>query len=242
MKKSIAMFLLGATIAFGIAYSASVIANAYVKVQKRESIRVKGSASRLIKSDKGSWTGSIQTKAQTIEEGYNKIEKDMNMAKQKVMFLGFGDAEMSLSDVSISQIYKVNEKGNSTNELDYYRLSQTISVESDNVEGVEAVSRKFTELLKLGVYATSGYPCFTVSTLNDYRLSLLAEATENAKDRADILVSKSGGKVGTLIDGSQGIFQILAPGGSDISDYGTYDKSTIMKEMRAIVTLEFELK
>ena len=45
--------------------------------------------------------------------------------------------------------------------------------------------------------------------------------------------------MGSLLSASQGIFQVLAPGGGNISDYGTYDKSTIDKEIKAVVTLEF---
>ena len=51
MKKSIAMFLLGATLAFGLALSASIIANAAVKVTKKDMIRVKGSAVKNVRSD-----------------------------------------------------------------------------------------------------------------------------------------------------------------------------------------------
>ena len=57
MKKSIAMFLLGATLAFGLALSASIIANAAVKVTKKDMIRVKGSAVKNVRSDFGTWNG-----------------------------------------------------------------------------------------------------------------------------------------------------------------------------------------
>ena len=60
--------------------------------------------------------------------------------------------------------------------------------------------------------------------------------------RAKALAESANGKVGALLSGSQGIFQVLAPGGGNISDYGTYDKSTIDKEVKAVVTLEFSVK
>ena len=35
---------------------------------------------------------------------------------------------------------------------------------------------------------------------------------------------------------------MIAPGSSDISDMGTYDKTTIQKELKAVVTLEFRVE
>ena len=73
-------------------------------------------------------------------------------------------------------------------------------------------------------------------------MELLAEATKNATARANVLAENSKGTVGVLISASQGIFQITAPASSDISSYGEYDKSTIMKEVKAVVTLEFRVE
>ena len=73
-------------------------------------------------------------------------------------------------------------------------------------------------------------------------MKLLEAATKNAYERAKVLTESCGSEVGSLLSASQGIFQVLSPGGGDISDYGTYDKSTIDKEIKAVVTLEFSTK
>ena len=73
-------------------------------------------------------------------------------------------------------------------------------------------------------------------------MELLAEATKNAAERAEVLARNSKGTVGALISATQGVFQITAPASSDISGYGEYDKRTIQKEVKAVVTLEFRVE
>ena len=73
-------------------------------------------------------------------------------------------------------------------------------------------------------------------------MELLKASSDNGYSRARTIDESSGAKVGSLLSASQGIFQVLAPGGGNISDYGTYDKSTINKEIKAVVTLEFSVK
>ena len=56
-----------------------------------------------------------------------------------------------------------------------------------------------------------------------------------------MLVAGSGSKVGTLIEASQGVFQISAKGRVNESDYGSVDTTSIDKTMRLVVTMRFEL-
>ena len=97
-------------------------------------------------------------------------------------------------------------------------------------------------LVKQGYSVSNLGSSYIITDIDKYKMELLKAASKNGYDRATTLAESSGGKVGSLLSASQGIFQVLAPGGGNISDYGTYDKSTIMKEIKAVVTLEFSLK
>ncbi|MEY3022054.1 MAG: hypothetical protein RIS86_1252, partial [Planctomycetota bacterium] len=87
----------------------------------------------------------------------------------------------------------------------------------------------------------SGSPSFTVSTIEEEKLALLERATANAHERAKTIARGSGGRPGRLVSASQGVFQIVAVGSTDSSDWGRYDTGTIGKTARCVVTLEYAI-
>lgn len=242
MKKSLGMFLLGATLAFGLACAAYIVSRAAVKVTRSETIRVKGSASQLVSSDFGSWSGGIAVAAPTMEAAAQKLtaaEKEIN---EFISTVGFRPDEVVWGSITINIFYKKNEKGINTNDILKFQLSRSLAISSKDVRRLEKLDRTYTDLVKKGHSVSNYGASYLITNLDDYKMKLLNTATENGYKRAQTLAGSAGGKVGALLSASQGIFQILAPGGGDISDYGTYDKSTIRKEVKAVVTLEFNLK
>ena len=242
MKKSLGMFLLGATLAFGLACAAYIVSRAAVKVSHSETIRVKGSASQLVSSDYGSWSGSIAVAAPTMAEASNKLTEAEKQITDFISAIGFRPQEIVWGSISISIFYKKNEKGINTNDILKFQLSRSLEIASKDVNRLELLNRSFTDLVKKGLSVGNGGARYLITNLDDYKMKLLTAATENGHKRAQTLAGSAGGKVGSLLSASQGIFQVLAPGGGDISDYGTYDKSTIDKEIKAVVTLEFSTK
>ena len=71
------------------------------------------------------------------------------------------------------------------------------------------------------------------------KMTLLEKATQNGYDRAQVLAKSSGSKVGTLANASQGVFQIVSYGSTDVSDYGISDTSSIKKNAKAVVSMEY---
>ncbi len=241
MKKNIGMFLLGAAIAVGLIVSAAIAYRAALRVSHSESIRVKGSASQRVRSDFGIWRGSISVAAPSLEEAAEKLEAAEKSATDLITAAGFRMGEAATwESISITTVFKKNENGVDTPEILRYQLLRSLEISSPDVERLDKINRGFTDLVRQGINVSNYGASYVITNLDDYKLKLLAAATENGRQRAEILArSAAGGQVGGLISASQGIFQILAPGSSDISDFGTYDKSTIDKEVKAVVTLEF---
>lgn len=77
--------------------------------------------------------------------------------------------------------------------------------------------------------------------IDDSKKELLIEAAKNARARADILVSGSGSKIGSLLDASQGVFSIQAKDSVGDSDYGSVDITSIEKTIRVVVTMTYEI-
>ncbi|HPO83031.1 MAG TPA: SIMPL domain-containing protein, partial [bacterium] len=68
------------------------------------------------------------------------------------------------------------------------------------------------------------------------------EAMNDAKARAEKIAQSSGQGVGSLRSASMGVVQVLEPNSTEVSDYGSYDTSTIEKEVMVTVRATFLLK
>ena len=82
---------------------------------------------------------------------------------------------------------------------------------------------------------------YKLINVDDSKKELLLIASKNARARADVLVSGSGSKIGTLLDASQGAFSIQAKDSVGDSDYGSIDISSIEKTIRVVVTMTYEI-
>jgi hypothetical protein len=89
-----------------------------------------------------------------------------------------------------------------------------------------------------------GDPQYLVSSLEQVKMSLIGAATRDARARAEEFAKNGAVKAGSMRSASQGAFNILAPGaGADASEYGgTYDKTTIDKVARVVVTIEYAIE
>ena len=52
----------------------------------------------------------------------------------------------------------------------------------------------------------------------------------------------TGNSIGSVKSAKMGVLQITAADSTDVSDYGTYDTSTIEKDMTAVVNVSFAVR
>src|SRR3990167_33270 len=96
--------------------------------------------------------------------------------------------------------------------------------------------------IQTGYTVSSGGMELTYSKLDEMRVKLLTSAIKDATDRAEAIASESGRTVGALRNATGGVVQVLAADGIEISDYGSYDTSSLNKEVMVTVRASFELK
>lgn len=237
----VGMFLLGSTLALGIMLSSQTVSNAVVKMKRADSIRVKGLAEEKIVSNHASWRCEISAKSNEIGTSYSELEKSRKTVEAYLASAGFKEAEVSSSAIVTAYEYKLNDKGQKTNVLENYLLSQAFEIKSSKVMLIGKVSKDVTELIKEGLQIVS-FPAEYVNVeIEDIKMKLLGKATANGYERACILAKNSNGKVGALNSASQGVFQITPLHSTEVSDSGQYDTSTIEKTVKAVVTLEFTI-
>jgi hypothetical protein len=115
------------------------------------------------------------------------------------------------------------------------------------VDRVRAALGSTEELLKAGVVLDGeregggANPRYVVSTFNDLRPQLLAEATKNARATAQQFAADAGAQVGAIRSANQGSIQIFGIDGGDESAPFSPTSSPV-KRIRVVSTFEFELR
>ena len=231
--------LAGATIAASIIFS-----KGFLNVTKfmREQITVTGSAQQNIKSDYAVWMGAFARREPDMASAYKKLGEDLAKVKQYLIDQGIGEKEVLVQQIETETIYKKNEKGNNTNDIEGYRLKQVVELRSSDVGTIARISREATGLINEGIEFYSGSPEYFYTKLDELKVEMLAKATENAKLRAENMVKATGNKIGFMRSARMGVFQITPVNSTEISDWGMNDTSSLDKKVTAVVNASFSIQ
>ena len=172
---------------------------------------------------------------------FQKLQSDLKTVRNYLISKGVGEKDMIVSQTGTEILYKKNEKGNNTNEIEAYRLSQTIEIKSGEVDKIAGISRQSTELIDLGVEFISSAPQYFYTKLAELKLEMLAEATQNAKKRAEQMASATGSGIGFMRSARMGVFQITPISSVDVSDWGQNDTTSLEKKVMAVVRVDFSI-
>jgi len=125
-----------------------------------------------------------------------------------------------------------------------YWLTQRLTIESPDVDRIEGISRGVTELIDRGVNFFSEDPEYYYTKLDELKLQLIREATENARARVDLMAGGAKGKVGKLLSSTLGTFQITAQNSSsdEYSAGGTFNTWSREKTIFISVKLHYAVK
>jgi hypothetical protein len=230
-------------IIFGIAIvlAAIFLGNAYANRNKPDGkIEVTGLGSKDFVSDLIVWEGRFTASSPVLSEAYAQLSSNKQAVANYLKSKGIADSVLVFSAVNTqrktSPIYGDSGKYQGERFMGY-ELSQTVNVESKDVEKVEKISREVTELLNQGVQFYSQAPRYYYTKLADLKIEMISRATEDARIRAEQIAINSGGELGELESARMGVFQIT--GQNSAEDYswgGTYN--TTSKEKTASITMK----
>jgi len=234
---------IGVALAGGLVLSAVVAGRAFKEVKLAgQTITVKGYAEQAIRSDWASWRGHVSTRAEDLGTGYERLEADVQKVLAWLAEFGVPDDQVRVSAADADALYARTEKGQRTNRVEAYVLSQSVSVESADVDLVERLARQSTRLMGQGIVFHSERPEFLYTKLEDLKIEMLAAATADARRRAEALAEGSDSGVGALRSAHQGVFQITAAHSTEVSGYGVYSTGTIEKVIKAIVSIDYGIR
>ncbi|MEI8339755.1 MAG: SIMPL domain-containing protein [bacterium] len=203
-------------------------------------LTVTGSAKVAVKADKVKWQTSFSriVSPSNIKDGYTQMDKDLVVMKAFFKNNGIDEKKLEISPILMNENYDYQKTANQRD----FTLRQNIILNSTDVDKITAVAKNTKSIVEKGVIFNPNQPEYYFSDLPKVRVELQSSAVKDALVRAESLVGETGRKVGGLKTASAGVVQVMPENSLDVSDYGSYDTSTIKKEVTMTVRATFNLK
>jgi hypothetical protein len=194
-----------------------------------------------ISSDYVDWSVEVKQSAPSQQASYQGLQPALEKTVAFLKAQGISDDELELDSVK-SETEDVPDPR--TNELraTFWTTKQAILIGSWEVDKIYAISGKIGQLVGQGVPLTINEPAYTYTKLAEKRVDMLAKATKDARSRARSIAWEAGARVGAITKVDTGIFQITAPNSTATSDGGSYDTSTIDKDITAVMGVTFRVE
>lgn len=201
-------------------------------------LSVTGSAQIAATADTATW--SIMATRSAFEgatgPATTQVGKDAKAISSYLVAQGVPTEAITLGPIHTDQDYSYKQDTNAPNR---YMVRQEVTVASTSPELIQKLAQDTSALATQGISFTTQDPQYYLSALPMLRVSLMADAVKDAKARAEQIVKSTGQSVGRLQSASSGVVQVLSGNSTDISDYGSYDTSTIGKKVMVTVHATF---
>jgi hypothetical protein len=206
---------------------------------KGDTLSVTGSVKQKVVSDLAKWKGQFSRNIpmEDLNSGYARMKQDENILIQFFKEYGFTD-----KDILVSPVYMEAPFQYDPNAAKEYILRQNVEIQSSDVAKITDMTKNTQSLIEKGVIFSTFSLEYYYTKLPELRIALLKDAATDAKMRAEKIAESTGLSVGSIKSANAGIVQVLQVNSNDISDWGTYDTSTIEKEVMVTITAIFNLK
>jgi uncharacterized protein len=235
--------LAGLFLAAGLVFSSMLATATWLKVRNSQFITVKGSTRRNVTSDLIVWQGSFQVQAPSLLDAEHHLQSSRETVQNFLEAAGVTNAvfqpiliEQLLADVTDN----ANGEHIQQQRTVGYRLTQRVRVESVDVDRLAKLDP--TPLVAGGVIFTADPPQFLYTRAAEEKIEMLADATKDARARAEQIAAQGGRGIADLHDAEMGVFQITPLHATDTSSEGESDITSQDKTITAVVTATFVLK
>lgn len=234
-------------VAVSVITSTVVVARAYKvrgeqAVRQEETITVKGSARKRIRSDRAIWQIRVEGEHKQLQEAFKTLDAGVQRVRAFLEQQKFMPEEIGLGPIETNVHYVKTEKGQETREVASYTLARTYQIETKDVERVSQTAGKVTQLIQEGVLVISQPPEYHYSDPAVLKVELMGAASKDARTRAEEIARAAGCRLGQVRAATMGVLQITPPYNTETSAEGIVDTSTIEKDARAVVTATFQIE
>jgi hypothetical protein len=234
--------LAGLFLAAGLVLAAVLLTRTWMAIADSETISVTGSARRTVSSDLIIWNGSFSIEAPQLIEAQRALAKHRDLVG--AFFTKHNLTNWVYSPVAIEEIHPRSKtpEGDEASRTIGYRLRQGIMLKSGEVQKLSDLTAQTTELLEQGVEFVAGAPDYIYTKAGEAKVEMLAEATKDARARAEQIAGQGGRFVRSLKSARMGVFQITPVYSTTTAAEGVNDTTSQEKTVTATVTARFSLK
>jgi hypothetical protein len=236
--------LAAAFIAIGMLGSSAIVARAALHAIRvktgDQTVSVTGSSRVRIRSDLAIWTCSVAVRAPEMTSANATLASQVPRVRAWIESQGTPASEIALDPVAVTETHPYNAQGEEqSDQVNGYRLSQTIVVTSHDVDRVARIASDVTTLLAQNIQVTSDAPQFLYTQLAQLKLRLLAEASRDARERAERIAQHAHAQIGGLSTARMGVIQVNAANETETSAEGVNDTGSIEKDALGVVHAVF---
>lgn len=196
-------------------------------------VTVRGLAEKEVMANKVTWPLVVKTMGNNLTQLYDQINSNNAVVLKFLQGNGMTEKEISVNE---PQVYDRDAQTYGSGNMPYrYIVTEVITVTSSQVEKVNSLMKRQTELLKQGVALANDYQYQTLyeyTGLNDIKPDMIAKATANAREAAKKFADDSGSDLGKIKTASQGQFSI-----EDRDSYTPY-----IKNVRVVTSITYYLE
>lgn len=205
--------------------------------QKQQTVKVVGYATHEFESNVVKWTVSLSQRVSMsgTEEGYRLMGKKLETFKKVWESTGIATDEFKVFPINVNREY--SNGGHSG-----YNLTQRIYILSNDLKKIEQIAIDPAVFVNAGLAFDNSQMEFFSTELEEIKKELLGAATQNAKERAELIVSTTDLKVDKLLSARSGVFQITEPYSTQVAGYGVHNTSSPTKNIKVTVSAEFSLE
>jgi hypothetical protein len=237
--------LAGLFLATGVSFASLVLARAWTHIHEYQIIEVTGSARKNVRADLVIWRANFSAEAPTLLEAQQKLKNDRALVEAWLEKKGMKDVRsqpVQIHEIVVQHSLRSKSEETSSEKRVGYRLTQPLVVTSSDVDLVPRLGSDATELIEQGVsFVSEGFE-FIYTPVAEAKIEMMAEATKNARIRAEQIALQGGRVLKQLQTAHTGVVQINPLYSSATSWQGNNDTKSIDKTITATVSATFALQ
>ena len=235
--------LAGLCLAAGLCFASVVFTSTWLRINETQMIHVTGSSRRDVRSDLVVWNAVLQVESKTLAEAYANFRTDSE--KLQAFLAARGHTKFELSPVQVRDLTKRKNDDLIVDEVPErtgFLLLQGLQLSSADVEGIPKLAAECLTLMADGVVVQTGSIQFIYTKAGETKVQMMAEATADARNRANEIATRGGRTIRELRTARVGVVQINPLYSTTTSAEGNNDQGSLEKTITVTVSADFGLK
>ena len=213
-----------------------------ILAKRDRTLSVTGSATRMIRSDLGKLSVSIEARGATTQQAYALNQQQSARVLAELHRQGVPDSAIAPLPPVVNPVYETNNYGVNTHSVVGYVSRSGYAIMLQNVNLINQLAQKLPELNQEGLRVEVTQPEYYYTKLGEVKVAIQADAARDARQRALQIAEASEADLGPMTSARMGVLQITPRYSVNVDDYGMNDVSSIEKEVRAVVSASFVLE